>query len=189
MDPADAKSTKMIEPVSLAQCPDDEIAMGELSSRAYFLARSFFTSSSPSAAEMQERTPWTPATVTPPSMKTERTPGATIADWRTMSNPGTGSGSSQIGQVKQVSPQAAAESGAVQGSNGDALHGKIPKMRKVGSSMQGVISTHGNCCAAADPNASATKRARTRLLVAILIPRNLVLPAPGFRTIRNAERN
>ena len=62
-----------------------------------------------------------------------------------MVNPGIGSGSAQIAQVKHVRAQAAALSGAVQGSNGEAAQGKIPKMRKVGSSIHGPTGSHGNC--------------------------------------------
>ena len=61
----------------------------------------------------------------------------------TISNPGTGSGSSQIGQVKHVRAQATALSGEVQGSRGAAAQGKIPKMRKVGSSTHGPTGSQG----------------------------------------------
>ena len=48
-----------------------------------------------------------------------------------------------MGQLKHVSPQAMTASGRVQGLSGALVQVKISKMRKSGSSSQGVTGTHG----------------------------------------------
>ena len=75
-------------------------------------------------------------------MKAERTPGAISTVWTTHGNSGIGSGSPQMGQVKHVKPQATSPSGVPHGSRGAAAQGKIPKRRKVGSSIHGPTGSH-----------------------------------------------
>ena len=80
--------------------------------------------------------------------------------WKIMLNPGTGSGSVQISQVRQESAQATEPSGKSHGLGAGFPHGKMPNRVKSGSSAQGGTSPHGNCAAAPIARARTTAALR-----------------------------